>query len=32
MNNEKEVRNSTNKFELEGNIATIRDIYTNSRS
>jgi len=30
MNNEKEVRNSTNKFELEGNIATIRDIYTNS--
>lgn len=30
MNNEKEVRNSTNKFELEGNIATIRDIYTNN--
>ena len=30
MNNEKEVRNSTNKFELEGNIATVRDIYTNS--
>lgn len=30
MNNEKEVRNSTNKFELEGNIAIIRDIYTNN--
>lgn len=30
MNNEKEVRNSTNKFELEGNIATIRDVYTNN--
>lgn len=30
MNNEieKEVRNSKNKFELEGNIANISDIYT----
>ena len=29
MNNEKETRNSTNKFELEGNVGNISDIYTN---
>ena len=29
MNNEKEVRNSVNKFELEGNIGSIRDVYEN---
>ena len=28
-NNEKEVRNSRNSFELEGNVANINDIYTN---
>lgn len=28
-NNEKEVRNSRNNFELEGNVANINDIYTN---
>lgn len=28
-NNEKEVRNSKNSFELEGNVANINDIYTN---
>lgn len=27
--NEREVRNSKNKFELEGNVANINDIYTN---
>lgn len=27
MNNEKDLRNSRNKFELEGNIANISDIY-----
>lgn len=29
MNEEKEIKKSTNKFELEGNIGNIRDIYTN---
>ena len=31
MNNEveREVKNSKNKFELEGNVANINDIYTN---
>ncbi|MDO5568574.1 MAG: single-stranded DNA-binding protein [bacterium] len=29
MKNENEVRNSTNKFELEGNVANIRDVYVN---
>ena len=31
MNNEveREVRNSKNKFELEGNVANISDVYTN---
>ena len=31
MNNEveREVRNSRNKFELEGNIANISDVYEN---
>lgn len=29
MNNENERRNSTNRFELEGNVANIGDIYTN---
>lgn len=29
MNNEKEVRNSKNKFELEGNVANIHDVYVN---
>lgn len=28
-NNEKEMRNSRNSFELEGNVANINDIYTN---
>lgn len=28
-NNEKEMRNSRNNFELEGNVANINDIYTN---
>lgn len=28
-NNEKEVRNSRNNFELEGNVANINNIYTN---
>lgn len=28
MNNENEVRNSTNRFELEGNVGSIRDVYT----
>lgn len=30
MNNEKERRNSTNKFELEGNVGSIGDMYINS--
>ncbi len=30
MNNEKETRNSVNKFELEGNVGTIHDVYKNS--
>ncbi len=29
MNNEKEIRNSKNKFELEGNVANINDVYVN---
>lgn len=29
MNNEKELRNSVNKFELEGNIGSVRDVYEN---
>lgn len=29
MNNEREVRNSRNKFELEGNVANISDVYEN---
>ncbi len=29
MNNEKETRNSVNKFELEGNIGSVRDVYEN---
>lgn len=29
MNNEKEIRNSKNSFELEGNVASISDVYTN---
>ncbi len=29
MNNEKEIRNSVNRFELEGNIGSIRDVYEN---
>lgn len=29
MNNEKETRNSVNRFELEGNIGSVRDVYEN---
>ena len=29
MNEEREMKNSINKFELEGNVGNIRDIYTN---
>ena len=29
MNNEREIRNSVNKFELEGNVGNVGDIYTN---
>lgn len=29
MNNEKEMRNSVNRFELEGNVGSIRDVYEN---
>jgi len=29
MNEEKEIRNSKNRFELEGNVARINEIYTN---
>lgn len=29
MNNEKEIRNSRNKFELEGNVANVSDVYKN---
>ena len=31
MNNERETRNSVNKFELEGNVGNIGDKYTNAR-
>ena len=29
MKEEKEIKNSKNKFELEGNVANINDVYTN---
>lgn len=31
MNNERETRNSVNKFELEGNVGNIGDKYTNPK-